>query len=52
MSYNGYPTRDAFHEAMREGMKRYAEEQREGMKKDPEGWQHAGCDHANGYCEG
>lgn len=54
MSYNGYPTQDAFHEAMRAA---WAEtlstpEGRAQHERDygPGSTSHAACDHANAYC--
>lgn len=54
MSYNGYPTQDAFHAAMQaawrerlstpEGRERHARDYGIGSIS------HAGCDHANNYC--
>ncbi len=50
--YNGYANEDEFHKALAEGFQAYAEAYEKGMRENPEGWRHAGCDHSNGYCSG
>jgi hypothetical protein len=52
LMYNGYANQDEFHKALAEGFQAYAEAYEKGMRENPEGWRHAGCDHANGYCSG
>lgn len=49
-TYNGYPSRDAFHEALAARFGEYAEARRKGMQENPDGWRHVDCDHAEGYC--
>lgn len=49
-TYNGYPSREAFHEALQSRMNDYAAARDEGMRTNPEGWRHADCDHASGIC--
>ena len=51
MPYNGFESRDAFHEWMRaEWAKRLdTPEKREAHNRDYSSG-HAGCDHANNYC--
>lgn len=48
--YNGYANQEEFHKALQEGMAEYAKAREEGMRENPEGWKHANCDHAYGYC--
>ena len=50
--YNGYANQDEFHKALQEGNKKYAEAYEKAMKENPQGWTHANCDHAYGYCAG
>lgn len=54
MTYNGYPSVDAFHEAMRERWREILStpEGRARHKRDygPGTTSHAACDHANDYC--
>ena len=50
--YNGYANQDEFHKALEEGNKKYAEAYEKAMKENPQGWTHANCDHAYGYCAG
>jgi hypothetical protein len=53
MTYNGYKDQDAFHEALAEGMAKYAAEQAAAIAKDGgKGWVHAYCSHADGICTG
>jgi hypothetical protein len=49
--YNGYKDQDAFHEAMAEGQKEYAKALEEAAANNWKGWEHAFCDHGNGYCQ-
>jgi hypothetical protein len=51
MTYNGYATQDAWHEALAARFEEYAAARREGLARNPEGWRHAECDHASGYCQ-
>ena len=50
--YNGYTNQNEFHKALAEGFAEYAKAYEKGIKENPQGWAHAGCDHANGYCAG
>lgn len=54
MTYNGYPSQDAFHEAMQAAWKERLStpEGRAQHAKDygPGNTSHAACDHANDYC--
>jgi hypothetical protein len=50
--YNGYANQNEFHKALAEGFAEYAKAYEKGIKENPQGWAHAGCDHANGYCAG
>lgn len=50
--YNGYASQDEFHKALAEGFAEYVKAYEKGVRENPKGWQHAGCDHANGYCAG
>lgn len=50
MSYNGYPTQDAFHEALAAGFAEYAAEREAAIAANPAGFAHEGCDHAYGIC--
>ena len=49
-SYNGYADQDAFHDALAEMAPKYIKEREEGLKKNPHGYDHEGCDHAYGIC--
>lgn len=52
MSYNGYPSQDAFHEALQAEWSRRLSTP-EGRAKHAEDYgstSHAGCDHAADYC--
>jgi hypothetical protein len=50
--YNGYADQDAFHAALAERHAEYIKTRDEGIRTNPEGWQHEGCDHACGICNG
>lgn len=48
--YNGYANQDEFHKALAKGFEEYAKAFEKGMRENPEGMKHAGCDHVYGYC--
>lgn len=50
MSYNGYPSQEAFHQALRERAPAYIAERERKLAENPEGFRHEGCDHAYGIC--
>ena len=50
MTYNGYASEDEFHSALAARRAEYAEKREKGMRENPDGWRHADCDHAEGYC--
>jgi hypothetical protein len=51
MTYNGYASQDAFHEALAARFEEYASARREGEAINPGGYRHADCDHSAGYCQ-
>lgn len=50
MSYNGYPSQDAFHEALAARAPAYIAARNKQLEENPEGLAHEGCDHAYGIC--
>jgi len=50
--YNGYPSQDAFHEALAAMRPAYIAERKRRLEENPEGLRHEGCDHAYGICNG
>lgn len=50
--YEGIPFPSGSKEWYRMANHRYAAAAREAMYNNPDGWRHAGCDHAYGICSG